>query len=622
VNWQHLRTLLWLRGRLTVNHIRRYGALNLIILSIMTGLALVASVIGFFVALFTGWYFLPGTSPVVLMYLCDGWVLAFLLFWMIGVMADLQRGELLSLDKLLHLPTTLTEVYLFNFLSSLISLPTLTFVPPMLGLAFAAVLVKGPAALVMFPLLAAFVLMVCAVTYQFRGWLATLMVNKRRQRTVMLVITCVFIVVIQAPQLVHLVARRQILRSAAAGPRDHFRAQEELFRAQQEELLNKLKANEITREEFTDLQEQRRAAESQAVADQMNRLLEAVNLALPIGWIAYGAQAAWAGSPWPGLAGTLGMVGIAAFSLRRSYRTTLRYFTGDLTGHARQVTVAPLPSAATPKARAAAANLVERSLPLVSEPVAAIAWATFCSLTRAPEVKLVLLGPLVMLVVFGAMLLPSLGAQGTPNIARSFLPLGVLGLSIAGLAQLSQNIFAFDRSGFRAYVLSGVPRCQILIGKNLAMAPLVFVPSVSILAIVQCLAPAPVTHFLASLMGISTVYLMLCLLGNLSSILSPVGQAAGSLKPANASGVTMLLQFLFLLATIAVLSVVAVVPIGLEALLQFLGWLPTTVPVALIVATAELAASVLVYGAAIRRQGDLLQSRECRILETVIEKGE
>ncbi|HUQ71107.1 MAG TPA: hypothetical protein VM165_16390, partial [Planctomycetaceae bacterium] len=129
MNWQHLQTLLWVRWRLTVNHIRRHGALNLVILSIASGLALVASITGFFVALIAGMRFLPGASPAVLMYLCDGWVLAFLFFWTIGVITDLQRGEMLSLDKLLHLPTTLTEVFLFNFLSSLVSLTTLTFVP-------------------------------------------------------------------------------------------------------------------------------------------------------------------------------------------------------------------------------------------------------------------------------------------------------------------------------------------------------------------------------------------------------------------------------------------------------------------------------------------------------------
>jgi hypothetical protein len=266
------------------------------------------------------------------------------------------------------------------------------------------------------------------------------------------------------------------------------------------------------------------------------------------------------------------------------------------------------------------ANPIELLFPLVSEPVAAIACATFRSLTRAPEVKMVLIGPVVMLVIFGAMLLQNL--QDMPSVVRSFLPLGVLGLSVSGLSQLTQNLFAFDRSGFRAYVLSGVPRRQILIGKNLAFTPLILAPSLVLLVVVQFLAPAPAAHFVATVLEIPTICLLLCLLGNFSSILCPICQAAGSLKPANATGITMLLQFGFFLATFVVLSVVAVLPVGLEVLLQAWNWLPRCVPLALIVAAVELAATVLIYGAVIRRQGELLQSRECRILESVVEKGE
>ncbi|MDZ4686934.1 MAG: hypothetical protein SH850_17810 [Planctomycetaceae bacterium] len=612
MNWQHLQTLLWVRWRLTVNHIRRHGATNLIILSIVSGLALVGSITGFFIAIIAGMHYLPGASPVVLMYLCDGWVLAFLFFWTLGVITDLQRGEMLSLDKLLHLPTTLTEVFLFNFLSSLVSLSTLTLVPPMLGLCIAAAWTKGPAALVMFPLLAAFVLMVSAVTYQFRGWLATLMTNKRRQRTVIVIVTFLFVFTMQAPQLISFAVQRQVHRSRDDGLSDR------------EELRRKIKAREITPEEYASADkvlDEQAAARNQAALEQVSRVVEWTNLALPIGWFPYGAKAGSAGNPWPGLVGMLGLTGIAAFCLRRSYDTTLRYFTGDYTGEIPQASVIAT-KAKTAKAPGSQVNPIEWSFPLVSEPVAAIACATFRSLARAPEVKMVLIGPVVMLVIFGGMLLPNLGPQGMPSVVRSFLPLGVLFLSISGLAQLSQNLFAFDRSGFRAYVLSGVPRRQILIGKNLAFAPLILAPSLLLIAVVQFLAPAPATHFLATLLEIPTICLLLCLLGNFSSILCPVCQAAGSMKPANASGITMLLQFAFLLATVAVLGVVAVLPVGLELLLQAWGWFPRIVPLALIVAAVELAAAVLIYRVVIRRQGELLQSRECRILESVVEKGE
>ena len=60
----------------------------------------------------------------------------------------------------------------------------------MLGLALALAVVQGPAACCSaLPLLAAFLLAVTALTYQFQGWLASLMTNPRRRRTVIVVVT-------------------------------------------------------------------------------------------------------------------------------------------------------------------------------------------------------------------------------------------------------------------------------------------------------------------------------------------------------------------------------------------------------------------------------------------------
>lgn len=266
--------------------------------------------------------------------------------------------------------------------------------------------------------------------------------------------------------------------------------------------------------------------------------------------------------------------------------------------------------------------MVERSLPLVSEPVSAIAWATVRSLLRAPEVKLMLLGPLTMLVIFGGTMLMNTGGQNIPGLFRSLVPLGVLAFSISGLAQLSHNCFGFDRAGFRAYVQSGVPRDKILIGKNLALFPLVLVLTLPPLLIAQGVVPAPWTHFIAILLEIPTVYLVLSLLGNYSSIQYPVCQAAGSMRPGRVKGITMLVHFLFGLATFIVLGLVAGLPLGIEILLQFAIGLNAYVPVALSIALVELAASVLLYQAVVRGQGDLLQSRECQILQTVTEQGE
>ena len=610
MNWSHFNTLLWLRYRLTANHLRRHGELNFVILAIASALALLGAITGFFLALGIGTLFLQDVSPTMLMYLCDGWLLGFLFFWMTGVLTDLQRGEMLSVDKLLHLPTTLAEVFVFNFLNSLVALSTLTFIPPMLGLCIAVLWTKGPACLVMFPLVATFVFMVAAVTYQFRGWLATLMSNKRRQRTIVVTITFVFMIVMQTPQLIHFAFQRQLQHSHTES------------RARRDELMAKLRTGEITREEYDRQTQAAGSARDLVQSEQWHGVTEIVNMVLPLGWLAYGTKAAAAGNPWPGLAGSLGMAGITAYCLRRSYRTTLRYFTGEFNkAGPRDVALRSI-STTAPAHASKSTSILDGKFPFASEASSAVAGATLISLLRAPEVKMLLLGPLVMVLIFGGMLFSRLGQSTMADGTRSLIPLGVLGLSILGIMQLSINAFGFDRSGFRAYVLSGAPRYQILVGKNLAIAPLLFIPAGLLMAIAQMIAPAPTSAFAAAVIAMPTAYLWLCLLGNYGSILCPIGQAAGSMKPTNMSGIVMLMQFAFLSAATLIIGVAALIPLATEWLLTWWGWSLAMVPIAAIITFVELAVSVWLYWIVVRHQGDLLSSREYRILDAVIAKGE
>jgi ABC-2 type transport system permease protein len=462
--------------------------------------------------------------------------------------------------------------------------------------------------------------MICAVTYQFRGWLATIMANKRRQRTVLTLIGVGFMVVSQLPNL--------IIMQVNNHSRGHVRAR--ILERQEEQIAlhTKLTARQITPAEFSKQSDELRAREvaeqaeeKKAGTKQIYDVLEIVNLVLPIGWIASGAKAASDGNPWPGIAGAAGMAAITFLSLRRSYTTTLRYFTGSASNSQQTATVVQAEPQPT-KPRRAISNMIEWSWPLVSEPVAVIAWTTFRSLTRSPQVKMILFGPCIMMGMYVVMIFPMFKTIDGFSLFRSLMPMGVLGLSISSLAALSHNGFSFDRSGFRSYVLSGVPRRDILFGKNLALVPFVFVATIPILIVIQCFAPAPLTHFLAILLEIPTTYLTMSLLGNVSSIMTPICQPNGAMKPANFKPVAALLQLVFGLATLLVIAVVGSLPIGLELFAQMYFGLSTFIPLALIVAAFELAISLWYYFTIIRWQGELLQSRECRILEIIIENGE
>ena len=59
----------------------------------------------------------------------------------------------------------------------------LAFVPVLFGLSLGLVFSRGLLLLPVLPLTAALLFMVTALTYQYQGWLASLMGNPRRRRT-------------------------------------------------------------------------------------------------------------------------------------------------------------------------------------------------------------------------------------------------------------------------------------------------------------------------------------------------------------------------------------------------------------------------------------------------------
>ena len=125
-----------------------------------------------------------------------------------------------------------------------------------------------------------------------------------------------------------------------------------------------------------------------------------------------------------------------------------------------------------------------------------------------------------------------------------------------------------------------------------------------------------IDHFVAVLFQMVTMFLLFCLFSNFTSILNPIATAAGSMKPAvKPTGKTML----FGLLTLAIFPFAlapSMFPLGLEMGLHWLGWLPG-IPISLLVSLAEVLSVGLLYSWGLGRQGELLQSRELKILEIV-----
>jgi hypothetical protein len=613
VNWQHFRAFLWLRWRLGANQFRRGGTANAVILIILTVAAVLVSVALFFALFLAGFLGLADASPAVILYVWDGAVVPFLFFWAIALIADLQRAEALSLTKFLHLPVSLSGAFLINYLSSTLLNPVLIlFGPALLGLALGLVCSRGPVWLLLLPLLAAFLLALTGLTYQFQGWLATLMANPRRRRTVIVVVTMVFVLLCQVPNAINFARPWKSEPPGDAAAR---------LAAAQAELHRELANGAITPEEF-----QKRLAQTQndhlartreanqQTLRQFGELARWLNVALPPGWLPLGASALAEGNVVPALLGTLGLGLIGGGSLWRAYRTTVRYYTGQYTAGKRK----PAVPAPTKPVTAQPAFLLEKKLPGLSEQASAIALASFRSLTRAAEAKMMLFSPLLLVVFFGGMLLTR--PTAIPEAVRPLLAFGTMGMILLGMTQFVGNQFGFDRHGFRVYVLCGAPRRDILLGKNLAVAPLALGLGTLLVVLLQIFVPMRWDQFLAFFPQAVAMYVLYALLANALSIVAPLPIASGAFRATGIKGIPLLLNFAFLFALPITMGPL-LLPLGVEYLLNLQGW-PEAVPVALILSVVEGAAAVGVYVVVLSWEGRWLQAREKRILQVVAARAE
>jgi hypothetical protein len=327
----------------------------------------------------------------------------------------------------------------------------------------------------------------------------------------------------------------------------------------------------------------------------------------------------------------LGASLIGAASLRRSYRTALRLYSGHFTSSPgsppQAATGSPAPGQSAAKAAPTDAGalptakpiLLERELPLVTEHTAVVALASLRSLTRAPEAKMALMTPVILLLIAASAMLTNRAEP--PAAARPFMGLASIGIVLLTLLQLAGNQFGFDRDGFRALVLSPSPRRDILLGKNLALAPFALGIGLTLLGITQLVYPMGIDHLLATVAELGSAFLLFCMVANLISILAPVPMASGSLRPAQPKLGMVLLQF-GLTLLLPVLIGFSVLPLGLEMLLRNFGLLHNAVPLYLICSIPELALVLWLYGRVVGWQGLLLQAREQRILVAVTLKVE
>lgn len=615
MNLEQLKAILWLRWRLSVNQWRKAGDFNFILMMILVCSALVVAASAFFVAIVLGIFLLPKATPMTVMITWDVIIGILFFCWSISLLVEIQRTELLSLEKLLHLPMSLRDAFVLNYLSSLICLNIVCFFPAAIGLCVAMAITFGPKMLILIPMVLSFILMLTAVTYQFRGWVASLMSNKRRQRTIITFFTFGFIALSQVPNVV---IQLTVPRAS----------QTEQSRLQQHAVESKALSDAFSRQEITkqeydqglaklkeDFKQKRRDAQ-QASQMVIDKYLTLANQVLPVGWLPYASKSLLLGSLWPAALCLLGMTLIGTASLRRSYSSTIKYYTGN--SFAAAPTKSPIKLQGQ-EAQSDKPTFMERKLPGLSEHASAITFCSFKNLVRAPEAKMLLIGPMILGIMFVLMLF----TNRTPKIPDGIEPL----VWLAGIAILTfmclmliLNMFGMDRSGFRCFILMPAKRSDILLGKNFSMLPIVGSIGILVACGLFYLAPLGPLSIVACVCQMLISFTMASVVGNWVSIQFPFAMVPGTGKPAQLSLVTMLVQMLAML-TSPLYLVPGILFYGIEWALRYFFSIEY-LPIFALMSVIELWLVYKLYSYVLIRQGNLLQIRETRILEILTANSE
>jgi hypothetical protein len=245
--------------------------------------------------------------------------------------------------------------------------------------------------------------------------------------------------------------------------------------------------------------------------------------------------------------------------------------------------------------------------------------ASLRSWMRAPEMKMTLLTPVFMMVVMTGMFSGQSGTA-TPLLLRPLMAAGLVAfMLIIGLAGPVGNQFGYDRAGFRAFVLSPIPRRSVLMGKNLSLLPLAILMMGLVIGVSQWFRPMRVDHFVAVLIQTVPMYLVFCIAANVLSIVGPLTLRSGSGMPARHQGIRSFFPLLFMVGGSLTLGF-TFIPLGIEALLALtrFAWFPAY----LVFGLLQALFSSWLYRVVLEWEGAMLQRRERQVLEIVGARAE
>jgi ABC-2 type transport system permease protein len=592
-----------------------------------------------------------------------------LLSWTVHVLNEAQRGDPISLDRILHLPVSPGQAFVVNYLSSLGSTVFLMAAGGFLGLVIGSLFSVGPKAILFFFPMFAFLFAMTAITYWLQGWIAGLMANPRKRQTIIVMIPIAIILITQVPvQLIQWSSQSTRLESnPPVNPKDASPPNEAKSESTPEEITVKdssesqtpavksgsdastSEADAVTPPEDTtgvegnslvtptdadvtsadakdasidaknasEIGAKKKQERREAMFERLKSIASIANIAFPPLWPAGAIQSWSTGSIWNPVPMffSLVMFLIGVQALRLSHRASLRYWRGE----------EDKKKIASPKTKAKAvrvqkeSRLCEISLPWISEETSAVVGMTWATMKRAPEIKMFMLLPmilpLILLMVF----------RERMSTSNDYLKLTIIcGFSTFFLlvaSGVAGNMFAYDRSGFRVFVLSGMDRTRILLGRNLAFAPLLGLLSTLCIVGFAILYGVSLRSTCLAMLTTLTMLPPYFLVMNLMAILTPFPLAVGSIQPKHFDFTTVVIN-VWLSMILPFILMVSMIPIGVyfltNSFLPSMAWIPWEV----FVGIGMSAASFGVYRLILPWQGQLLAKREKEMLRIVTSKVE
>jgi ABC-2 type transport system permease protein len=607
---EQLKAIIILRW-LTLRHqFLRGKALSMILNAIMGAfMFLIACVAGVGLFAFGFFFTQDARDPEQLLLVADALVVVFLFAWFASTISELERSDLLDMRHMLLLPVSLRMCFGLNLVFSLVSPLTVFFAIGSIGFIAGAAIHEGPVFfLVGVPSVIAFIFALGAWTYYFKGALAILLENKRRRRAVVTSFALVVVLLFQLPNLAGFMLR------GTAG------------------------------EKWLDRQF---GGTSKTEIYHTARVLNGV---IPMGWLPYGIAGAAEGRLAVSAACFVGLCGVSGLGTALGYRSLYRHYLGS----GKRVK-APKKPPERASSRPLKNKLAEFRLPGFSDDTSAYFRTNLMLLMRAPFVRFLFVGYLIVGLIFGGLTSFPGGrsswrsepsrvervASGGPNRESNARP--VVGrdkqrpradqfesifsetrwymlLSVAFWFNIQSlmlyvNVFGHDQEGFRSLALLPTPRSRYFVGKNLTVlavaAPVysaflgisLFFGEFSILGICMCM-----TLFLHQC-------ILFCMLGNVLSIYFPFRLRSDSLRPSGRRGAGAVGSFAVLFA----MPIVAM-PSGSLVVVDWIAVATLDVPryvIAAIGGIVLLGGTLLVYSFYLPWIGRLLQSREERILDVL-----